>query len=251
MTSPIVPPLKRCSKCGEEKPATVEYFHKSKSGKNGVGSWCKTCRSAYKREYRKINKEKIAADAIRYRLENPDKVYGYAAYYRETHREQIREKSREYHRNNREKRIKQCLVYRLKNIEKIAEYNRNYHKQNRHISVAQRQRRRARIGALPDTFTVQDWLRCLEYWHHCCAVCGKQLRDLFGEVKPNADHWISLNNTDCPGTVISNMICLCNKCNLSKSDNDPIEWLNRKFGKRKAKQILDRIHAYFEWAKQQ
>ena len=32
---------------------------------------------------------------------------------------------------------------------------------------------------------------------------------------------------------------------------DPMEWLTRKFGKRKAKQIAARIEAYFAWLKAQ
>jgi hypothetical protein len=34
---------KICTKCGDELPATTDYFHKSKLGKHGVKSYCKKC----------------------------------------------------------------------------------------------------------------------------------------------------------------------------------------------------------------
>ena len=37
--------LKKCSKCGEEFPATNEYFHKHNGCKDGLNSVCKICRS--------------------------------------------------------------------------------------------------------------------------------------------------------------------------------------------------------------
>ena len=108
------------------------------------------------------------------------------------------------------------------------------------------QRRHARMHSLPDILTTEQWQACLEYWNYCCAVCGKQLRDLFGEVKSHADHWIPLSLPDCPGTIATNMICLCNKCNLSKRDMMPLEWLIRRYDKQKANQIMKRVESYFE-----
>lgn len=46
--------LKICTKCGEEYPATSEYFYKRKDRKYRLVSWCKRCAS----EYYKSNKEK-------------------------------------------------------------------------------------------------------------------------------------------------------------------------------------------------
>ncbi|HBY20683.1 MAG TPA: hypothetical protein DEG71_06710, partial [Clostridiales bacterium] len=37
---------KKCSKCGEEKLATKEYFSKAKNGKYGVSAECKVCKKA-------------------------------------------------------------------------------------------------------------------------------------------------------------------------------------------------------------
>jgi hypothetical protein len=115
-------------------------------------------------------------------------------------------------------------------------------------------RRRARKLALPDYFTILDWQYALDYFNDCCAACGRQLTDLFGTHKANADHWIPLASPDCPGTVPGNIVPLCGGeggCNNSKSDKDPEEWLIARFGKRKGKAILQRINAYFDWIRQQ
>jgi len=41
------PPLKRCSKCKREFPATTEYFHKSNQQRGGLTSSCCECRSTH------------------------------------------------------------------------------------------------------------------------------------------------------------------------------------------------------------
>jgi len=49
---------KKCTKCGEEKPKTLEYFYKS--GKFGLEHNCKICKIAYQKENLKNNPEEIA-----------------------------------------------------------------------------------------------------------------------------------------------------------------------------------------------
>jgi hypothetical protein len=64
-----------------------------------------------------------------------------------------------------------------------------------------------------------------------------------------ADHWIPLASPDCPGSIPTNIVPLCHGeggCNNSKGKHNPVEWLDRRFGKRKAKQVLARILAYFD-----
>jgi 5-methylcytosine-specific restriction endonuclease McrA len=93
----------------------------------------------------------------------------------------------------------------------------------------------------------------LIYWHDCCAVCGRSLQDLFGEVKQHNDHWIPVSDPrpGNPGTVATNIVPLCNRCNSTKSSKDPRQWLIERFGGRKAKVIITRIEAYFDWLRQQ
>ena len=39
-----------CTKCGEEKPATSEFFPVNNRKKNGLDSWCRVCRATYRSE---------------------------------------------------------------------------------------------------------------------------------------------------------------------------------------------------------
>ena len=39
--------MKKCSKCGEEKPATPEVFSRQEAAIDGFHAWCKECCSAY------------------------------------------------------------------------------------------------------------------------------------------------------------------------------------------------------------
>lgn len=45
-------PLKKCAKCGVEKPKTAEYFHRSKKEADGLHYYCKSCISTYQKKLR-------------------------------------------------------------------------------------------------------------------------------------------------------------------------------------------------------
>jgi 5-methylcytosine-specific restriction endonuclease McrA len=96
---------------------------------------------------------------------------------------------------------------------------------------------------LPNTFTKQDWQRCLEWWNYSCAFCGKQ-RDFWNTIE--VEHFIAISSPECPGTVVGNMLPACKSCNSSKSDRDAEIWLIGKFGKKRATEIVRRINEYFE-----
>lgn len=108
--------------------------------------------------------------------------------------------------------------------------------------------RRARECSLPDTLTVKEWQYALNYFEQHCAVCGHPLSNLFGKQSESVDHWIpiSYKGDDNPGTVATNIVPLCNKCNSSKSNTLPDKWLEWKFGDILAKRIMTEIQAYFD-----
>ncbi len=108
--------------------------------------------------------------------------------------------------------------------------------------------RRARKLELSNTLTTKQWQHALNYFNGCCAVCEKQLNDMFGEFKSHADHYIPLTypGEDNPGTTAQNMIPFCKTCNQSKYNTMPEVWLEQQFGKRKAKNVMARIQEYFD-----
>jgi len=82
-----------CSKCGEEKPLTSEYFYSEKRKKNGFRSHCKICsisytknRTEYQKKYRDKNADKLKLYHFNYhknRLEN-DILYSTIVHLRKT-----------------------------------------------------------------------------------------------------------------------------------------------------------------------
>jgi hypothetical protein len=68
--------VKKCSKCGEEKPESA--FDKKSSEKSGITSRCKVCRSDDNRRYYRNNTEKINVTKRRYSERNRDKMRGYS-----------------------------------------------------------------------------------------------------------------------------------------------------------------------------
>ena len=50
---------KVCTKCGEEKPATKEFFFRQKKRPDGLNTQCKDCKNEYSRKYDKENREHI------------------------------------------------------------------------------------------------------------------------------------------------------------------------------------------------
>lgn len=104
---------------------------------------------------------------------------------------------------------------------------------------------------LPNTYTTKDRVYAIEHFNGCCAVCGKQLMDLFGDFFVAMDHWVpvSYKGEDNPGTVPGNIVPLCHGiggCNNSKGSTMPAEWLERRLGKRKGRLKLLEIEAYFK-----
>lgn len=99
---------KECTKCGEPYPATTEYF--TKKGK-GLHSWCRNCTRAWNREYKRKNKEAIAAaEKARYdknvdNIREKKRIANIARYRRvkKEHGEQIREYKKNWQKNKREK----------------------------------------------------------------------------------------------------------------------------------------------------
>lgn len=281
---------KRCAKCKQIYPATLEYFYPEKQHTDGLRSRCIPCaqedgRSRAKQARRNPEKRHRINEQQRQRYyEYREEMLKRQLEYREKNRERIRksdndryyerhdfflERNRDYRqrerarakkrrRENPEKERETLQRWRIRHYELSRQRERLYRQkpQAKLVRVATKARYRAKKNSLPNNFTVQDWLRCLEYFNHCCAVCGRQLRDLFDTHSPGADHWIPINDTrpDNPGTVAWNIIPLCHGrggCNNSKHDVSPEQWLASKYPKRKAAEILDRIHRYFEWIKSQ
>jgi len=254
---------KRCSTCKETK--AVSAFSRNSKKKDGLQSQCKECVREYARVYYAANSEKLneksrvyrAANSEKvrekdrvYKAANPEKVREYKRVYRETNSEKEREYARVYKAANPEKEREANRVYRAANPEKVREAVRVWRAANPEKVRVNDQRRRARKANLPNTLTAAEWYYAIDYFHGCCAVCGRQLKNLDKTRRGSADHWIPLSKGG--GTTADNIVPLCSGedgCNNRKGNKDPEVWLAQQFGKRKARVILKRILEYFELVK--
>jgi hypothetical protein len=89
--------LKRCNDCGNDKPNSCF----SKKGQR-LQHKCKECQSAYNKEYRLRNYEKLSSASRDYYKENQEKVLAKKAEYRENNRESLRLKNKEYYEVNKD-----------------------------------------------------------------------------------------------------------------------------------------------------
>jgi hypothetical protein len=262
MSTPIVPSMRRCTKCGEEKPATTEYFQKHSRDKSGLQCWCKECSRAYYQEnherikqrthdYYHSNREKGLETRRAYYRANRDAARARSQVYVQNNKERLTEARRRWAEKNKESIANRIRVWRELNREEVARKDKLKRIVNPYPYAVAGHNRRARERELPATFTARQWDLCLKYWSNACAVCGYPFNDVFGVAKKSADHWIAVSQPNCPGTVAENMVCLCGRCNSSKQDKMPIDWLIQRYSERKAKQILRRIQDYFQWIVQQ
>jgi hypothetical protein len=230
-------PMRTCTQCGEEKPATTEFFRVNNRRPAGLSCACKEClKQLYSGKYLDSDRE-----YMRKRREDPD----------------FRSKENERKREYRDKK-RGSPAYTPMTPEQYKENKRRRERINSKTPKykmkhrIRESRRRARVKQLPVNYSVQDWNNALDYFEGRCAVCGRP-QGLWHTIAQ--DHWIPLNyaGDDNPGTVAWNIVPLCHSltdgdsgCNNSKVDKHPAEWLIEKFGKREAALILKRIHDYFE-----
>lgn len=220
-------------------------------------------RKEYSAQWRRENRKK---DPERYK--EYDQRYYESEGYRERrqtpeYRQQKRDVSKRYAQKpenqekiaERQRRLKQSPEFKQRrriqradpeHRSKEAAYQRS--PRGKAVRQASKARRRARERSLQNTFTVADWERALAYFNFCCAYCGKQ-RDLWSIL--HADHFIPLADPTTEGTTPNNIVPACATCNTSKHAHPPHEWLADRFGKRRAKKIIEQIATYFEWVKQQ
>jgi hypothetical protein len=230
-------PRKRCrrdSECvhpdGSLLPETTEYFEFDKRTQI-FHATCRCCQN-YKRRL-SSKRPDIAARTKARRMTR-----------------EYKDSDREYQANYRLTRKRDYSDRGYWKTDKIKAYREQYRARPEYkaqVAVYSGQRR-AKLLNLAVDFTLEDWRVALDYFHGCCAVCGRP-QGLWHTLAQ--DHWIPINSSDCPGTTVSNIVPLCHGeggCNNSKHDHNPTDWLSNRYGKRKAKQISQRIADYFAWA---
>ncbi len=107
--------MKRCAKCGQEKEVGEFYVILGR-----IGRLCKTCNKIACSEYRKNNREKVAASNRAYRLAHPEwaKAKGRKSYQR--NRQAYLDRVSKYREQNPEKKHAHNLIGSAKLLGKLS-----------------------------------------------------------------------------------------------------------------------------------
>ena len=86
--------MKKCSRCGESKPATKEFFHARHDKPGGLAYQCKACRAAARMKWQKENRDEYLARKRRnyetHYAANKAKIAAARREYRQKHPEAIK-----------------------------------------------------------------------------------------------------------------------------------------------------------------
>lgn len=113
--------LRICTKCGEAKPATAEYFFRHKGHRAGLESRCKVCSSAATTKWRRENPEKIIAATAKWEKENSEKARESRAKWRKENPEKVRELRAKWRKENPEKVREANAKWKKENPEMVRE----------------------------------------------------------------------------------------------------------------------------------
>ena len=193
--------FKRCTKCGEIKLATTEYFHKNKGGKFGLESQCKVCKQEYHKQWRQDNKE---------RKQKYDKQWY------QDNKECRQEYLKQWRQDNKERKQKYNKQWYQDNKEHIQEYYKT--PQGQVVAFNGRCRRRAKEQNQGSGITKEQWLECMQFFGWKCAYSGKPLK----EGDRSLDHITPLNLGG--ENEIWNVVPMYRNYNSSKNDKEILEW---------------------------
>lgn len=203
--------MKRCTKCGEEKPATGEYFQARKDSKDGFRGYCRNCLADYKHAHYLTNWHELRARNRTYYEANKPKIHAQQRIYRKLHKGDQRRIAHEWYEANKEKTRLQVRVYRSAHPE---------------VQRSSNQKRKARTRGVEGSYHSEDVriqirmqtdkkgkLRC--WW------CDKTILSNDYHI----DHRIPLaqGGNNCP----ENIVIAHSKCNLSKGAKLSQEWNGR------------------------
>lgn len=184
-----IPPLKRCIKCGVDKP--LDQFRRGQKCADGYRGQCKACLSIIAREYKQ-------RPGVKEHLRASDKAY--------LARPEVREHAKKRERD-RWKNDAGLREYKRVYIRERYRNNDDHKRKQKAHSLAGAHRRRARKEANGGTHSAREWRDLCAKYNHRCLCCG--------EAKPlTIDHVVPL--VDGGTNDISNIQPLCLDCNLRK-----------------------------------
>lgn len=215
--------MKICSKCKAEKP--IEEFIRHKFCADGLRPECRSCTANYRREYRKLNAEKLKAKDEAYRAANSEKCREISSAWKLANPERAKELVNAWRSKNHEKVKSYRSSWRNSNKEKANAATAAWRKINPEKAAIHARNRRGRKISAGGLHTAKDVRAIFTAQRGLCANCKEKLFES-GKNKYHVDHIIplALGGSNWP----SNLQCLCPPCNLSKGAKHPDEWAKQQ-----------------------
>jgi 5-methylcytosine-specific restriction endonuclease McrA len=182
---------KQCTRCNEVK--NIDQFHKSKTGKYGLSSYCKECSNKYQKEYYNNNKNRLLKYQKEYYNNNKNRIAKYI---------------KEYTNNNRDKRSKYIKEYQKTEKGKLSNKLNN---QNR--------RYKKKYNTNPGNRLTTAQIEYLTEVYKHCAYCNTELTS----ENTHIDHIHPLSKDGSHS--IDNVVLACKDCNLQKNAKTLDQWL--------------------------
>lgn len=225
--------VKQCCRCGTNKP--LSDFNKLHGNHDGLERRCKQCSHDSSKRSRQRNKERpldvIAASTPCLKLCrqcNTEKTK--SEFPRAFGRKDglagrclacNRLESADYYETNKTRLAIVAKAWQKKNPDKISINGKKWRAKNKERVAAYKTNRRARKRSASGTHTSTDIKALMLLQRGRCAACKTDIR-----AKYHVDHVTSLVHGGSNDK--SNLQLLCPRCNLSKQDQHPIDFMRQK-----------------------
>lgn len=218
-------PQKRCTKCGERFPATVEHFHRNSRGLYGLQAQCRACKKLYSHNRNQLPEVKNGnrLRASQWRDAHPGQHAENMRVYREENRDEVNTRNRE---REAAKPPSERIAYRYKRRHPQRVRESQYKWREKHpdtwrvASKKGQTTRRARKQGAEGAYTLEDVQKQLIVQRELCWWCGEKIK---GKYHP--DHLIPLSRGG--SNYPNNIVVACVSCNLKKYNKMPWEWSGR------------------------
>lgn len=229
----ITQPLRTCSKCGRDLPASREFF----GAANGTGlrGDCKICHRVQARAYHAVHRTEIhsrqAANYMAHRetrlarmkaysREHGEELTAKARIWRAEHREEIATRMAAYYACHRAERDAYKNAYRASHREAGRLYATAYVATHPEATRDRNRHRRALKAGANGTHTAEDIQAQYERQKGKCFYCQKKVGDNY-----HVDHVTPLSKGGGDGP--ENLVIACGPCNLAKHAKHPMDFCGR------------------------
>lgn len=218
-----------------------------------AGAKCRPCLRAHSRAYmaeylkRDGARERQRARHDAWAAKHPDHAKASHVRYYYKNVAARRANAKAWRDRNRERNLATKAKWRAANSDRSKAVAAVYRAKNQPKMRAKEERRRALKYGKPFVWSKTDQADALAHFGGACAAC---CIPVVKSVNLHWDHWVPLIAEDSPGTVPSNMVPLCAKCNSSKEAIRPADWAVRRFGQVVGCEVLRRVENFLSRKKE-